>query len=111
MTTIMDTRPCVTRTITAPLRAVVGVAYIEAANEDQDIKNVTTSGDNGLHVADLSRNTTLPLSDNGLSRYRTTLDFDARDPLVASPHSVDVITRFESETRKYDAYHADSDDQ
>ena len=82
------------------MRAASSFVYTEVANEGPKI--LPNLGDTGVHVADQSRNS-LPLFDSGLPRSRTTLDFDTRDPLVASPDDTVAIMPFMSEMPREDA--------
>lgn len=111
MISIMDAGSYATSTITATSRAVTSAVYVDAANKDQKTKSLTIPDKQDAHVADPPRNNTLPLSERGLLRCPTTLDFDARDPLVAPPDSnIDVIMCSESVARGNDARNADSDE-
>jgi len=110
MKSIMDAGSYETRNITIRSRATTSTICVDAPNMDQDTDSLREQEKNSIHVADLSRNSSLPLSTNRLPRYPTTLDFDAKVPLVASPNSIDVILRSGSETHVSDAGNGDPDE-
>jgi len=110
MKSIMDAGSYETRIVTMHSFATTRTVYVDAPNMDQDTNSLREQDKNGVHVADLSRNSKLPLSTNRLPRYPTTLDFSARVPLVASLSSIDVILRSESETHVSDAGNGDPDE-
>jgi len=110
MKSIMDAGSYETRIIAIRSRATTSTVYVGAPNMDQDTNSLLEQDKNGVHVADLSGSSKLPLSTNRLPRYPTALDFSARVPLVASPNSIDVILRSESETHVSDAGNGDPEE-
>jgi len=108
MIRLMDDECYATRIISIHSRATTSTIYRDATDKDQDTNGLREQDKNSVRVVDLSRNSNLPLSKDRLPRYPTTLDFGARDPLIASPNSIDAITRSEPETHMTDAGNADS---
>jgi len=100
---VMDHESYAARITTIHSRATTSTAYRDATDKDQDTNSLSEQENNGVHVADLSRNSNLPFSKDSLPRHPTTLDFNARDPLIASPNGTDVVMHSESETRVSDA--------